>query len=135
MATCARHTLFLAAAVTAVSLLPACTTIYDSAGNQSFALWPYYNNHAAELQLNYPAQNPKSLQLGNQPDPFYLISPQPPVDRRVTSPYSQAPIDPDTRVSAVEDNGPCADRCESNDPGAPLALRADAGDGRRIASR
>jgi hypothetical protein len=135
MASCARRTLSLAASLAAASLLSACATVYDSAGNRYFTMWPYTTNPTAELQLNFPPQNPRTLQLGTNPDPFYLISPQPPVDPRITSPYSQAPSDPDTRMAAVGDNGACANRCESNEPGAPLALRADAGDGRRIASR
>ncbi|MEO8677146.1 MAG: hypothetical protein ABI569_16340 [Casimicrobiaceae bacterium] len=126
------------AMLAAVSLLSGCATNYDSAGNQYYSFWPFIGSRNPELQLNYPAQNPRSLQLGQDPDPFYLISPQPPVDPRVTSPYSQVPADPDARLATVSDNAACADRCESKEAvgramlegGAPPALRADARDSR-----
>ena len=135
MATCARRTLYLAAALAATSLLSACATNYDSAGGRYFSVWPFVGSRSPELQLNYPAQNPKTLQLGTNPDPFYIISPQPPFDWRVESPYSQAPVAPDARLTAVGDNADCADRCESKDTYAPVTVRADAGDGRHIAIR
>jgi hypothetical protein len=124
--------------LTAVSLLSGCATNFDSAGNTYYSFWPFIGSRNPELQLNFPAQNPKSLQLGQDPDPFYLISPQPPVDPRVTSPFSQAPADPDARVAGVGDNAGCADSCESKEAisrairqaGALPALRADAGDSR-----
>ena len=61
--------------------------------------------------------------------------PQPPIDPRVTSPYSQAAGRSDARVAAVGDNGACAENCDSPDSGAPVPVRADAGDDRRLASR
>ncbi len=120
------------------SLLSGCATSYDSAGGTYYSFWPFIGSRNPELQLNFPAQNPRSLQLGQDPDPFYLISPQPPVDPRVTSPFSQAPADPDARVAGVGDNARCADGCESNEAiggaireaGALPALRANAGDSR-----
>ena len=135
MAARARRTLFIAGTLAAVSVLSACATTYDSAGNQYFSVWPFIGSRNPELQLNYPVQDRRSLQLGRDPDPFYWISPQPPIDPRVTSPYSQAPADPPQSVAAVGDNGACAENCDSQESGAPLALRADAGDSRRIASR
>jgi hypothetical protein len=135
MALRTRRTLSLAGMLAAVSVLSACATNYDSAGNRYFSVWPFIGSRNPDLQLNYPVQDPNRLQLGRDPDPWYLISPQPPIDPRVTSPYSQAPADPDTRVVAVSDNGACAENCVSQDPGAALALRTDAGDSRRLASR
>ena len=135
MAIRARRTLSLAGMLAAVSVLSACATTYDSAGNSYYSAWPFIGSRNTELQLNYPVQNPKSLQLSRDPDPFYWFSPQPPVDPRVTSPYSQAPTDPQASVAAVGDNAVCAESCDSNTTGAPLAMRADAGDGRRFTSR
>ncbi len=127
------------AAVAGVSLLSGCATNYNSAGDRYYEFWPFIGSRNPESQLNYPAQNDRSLQLGTDPDPFYFMSPQPPFDWRVTSPYSQAPADPDTRLAAVGDNAACADRCESKESDvenrASLALRADAGDGQRSAER
>jgi hypothetical protein len=134
MAAQARRTLSLAALAIS-TLLSACATNYDSAGNRYFSVWPFIGSRNPDLQLNYPVQDRQSLQLSRDPDPWYWISPQPPVDPRVTSPYSQAPTDPDARVAAVGDNGACAENCLSQNPGAPLALRPDAGDSRRLASR
>ena len=135
MALSTRRTLFLAGMLAAVSVLSACATTYDSAGSRYYSVWPFIGSRNPDLQLNYPVQNPKALQLGSDPDPWYWITPQPPIDPRVTSPYSQAPADPDARMAAVDDNGACAENCVSQDPGAPLALRTDAGDSRRLASR
>ena len=135
MAPRTRRTLSMAGMLAAVSVLSACSTTYDSAGSRYFSVWPFIGSRNPELQLNYPVQDPSRLQLGRDPDPWYWISPQPPIDNRVTSPYSQAPTDPDTRVAAVGDNGACAENCSPQDPGAPVALRADAGDSRRLASR
>jgi hypothetical protein len=134
MAPQARRTLSLAALAIS-TLLSACATTYDSAGGTYYSVWPFIGSRNPDLRLNYPVQDPQSLQLSREPDPWYWISPQPPVDPRVTSPYSQAPADPDARVAAVGDNGACAENCLSQNPGAPLALRADAGDSRRLASR
>ena len=130
-----RRMVSTAGMLAAVSVLSACATTYDSAGNRYFSVWPFIGSRNPELQLNYPVQDPSRLQLGRDPDPWYWISPQPPIDNRVTSPYSQAPSDPDARAAAVGDNGACAENCLPQDSGAPVALRADAGDGRRLASR
>jgi hypothetical protein len=135
MATRARRTLFLVGTLAAVLVLSSCATTYDSAGNTYYSVWPFIGSRNPDLQLNYPVQDWRKLQLGRDPDPFYLISPQPPIDPRVTSPYSQIPIDQPVSVAAVGDNGACAEHCDSQTTGAPLALRANAGDGRRIASR
>ena len=135
MAIRTRRTLSVAGMLAAVSVLSACATTYDSAGNSYLSVWPFIGSRNPELQLNYPVQTPKALRLGQDPDPFYWISPQPPIDPRVTSPYSQAPTDPETRLAAVGDNGACAENCDSKTTGAPLDLRADAGDGQRLASR
>jgi hypothetical protein len=135
MALRTRRTLSLACVLAAVSVLSACATTYDSAGSRYFSVWPFIGSRNPELQLSYPVPDPKALRLGRDPDPWYWISPQPPIDNRVTSPYSQAPTDPDARVATVGDNGACAENCVSQDPGAPLALRTDAGDSRRLASR
>lgn len=135
MAIRARRTLSLAGILAAVSVLSACATTYDSAGGTYYSIWPFIGSRNPDLQLNYPVQNPKSLRLNRDPDPLDWISPQPPVDPRVTSPYSQGPLDPKARLAAVGDNGACAESCDSQESGAPLALRADAGNGQRIASR
>ena len=134
MAPQARRTLSLAALAIS-TLLSACATTYDSAGGTYYSVWPFIGSRNPDLRLNYPVQDPQSLQLSREPDPWYWISPQPPVDPRVTSPYSLAPADPDARMAAVGDNGACAENCLLQDPGAPVALRADAGDSRRLASR
>ena len=103
------------AVLAAVSLLSGCATNYNSAGDAYYSFWPFIGSRNPELQLNFPKQNVRALQLGQDPDPFYLISPQPPVDPRVTSPYSQAPADPDARLAAVSDNAACADSCETKE--------------------
>ena len=103
------------ALLAAVSLLSGCSTNYNSAGDTYYSFWPFIGSRNPELQLNFPKQNARALQLGQDPDPFYLISPQPPVDPRVTSPYSQAPAEPDARLAAVSDNAACADSCESKE--------------------
>jgi len=145
MAICASRTLSLAGMLAAVSVLSACATTYDSAGSTYYSVWPFIGSRNPDLQLNYPAhdsqiwpyplQSPQQLWFGQDPNPFYWMYPQPPIDPRVTSPYSQAPADPEARLAAVGDNAVCAENCETKETGAPLALRADAGDGRRIASR
>lgn len=129
------RTLILAAAVAAGSALSGCSTTYDSAGNSYLSVWPFIGSRNPDLQLNYPAQDPKKLQLSRDPDPFYFMYPQPPVDPRVTSPYSQLPADPTASVAALGDNGVCAENCDSPIAGAPVPVRADAGDDRRLASR
>ena len=145
MAIRARRTLSLAGMLAAVSVLSACATTYDSAGNTYYSVWPFIGSRNPDLQLNYPAnnsqlwpypaQNSQSLPFGQDPNPFYWMYPQPPIDPRVTSPYSQAPADPEARLAAVGDNAACAENCEAKNTGAPLPLRADAGDDRRIAAR
>jgi len=145
MAIRARRTLSLAALLAASAILSACATTYDSAGNTYYSVWPFIGSRNPDLQLNYPANNSliwpypaqssQSLRFGQDPNPFYWMYPQPPIDPRVTSPYSQAPTDPKARIAAVGDNGGCADNCNSQEPGAALALRADAGDGGRTALR
>jgi hypothetical protein len=145
MAIRARRTLSLAGMLAAVSVLSACATTYDSAGNTYYSVWPFIGSRNPDLQLNYPAnnsqlwpypaQNLQSLPFGQDPNPFYWMYPQPPIDPRVTSPYSQAPADPEARLAAVGDNAACAEICEAKETGAPLSLRADAGDDRRIAAR
>jgi hypothetical protein len=131
----ALRTLSLAGMLAAVAVLSACATTYDSAGNSYLSFWPFIGSRNPELQLNYPVQDPKSLQLGRDPDPLYWMYPQPPIDPRVTSPYSQAPSDPQARLAAVGDNGACAENCDSKETGAPLAVRTDAGAGSRTALR
>ncbi|MEO8344950.1 MAG: hypothetical protein ABI607_04570 [Betaproteobacteria bacterium] len=116
LATPDRRTIFRLASLAvlaAVLLLSGCATNYNSAGESYYSFWPFIGSRNPELQLNFPKQNARALQLGQDPDPFYLISPQPPVDPRVTSPYSQAPADPDARQAAVSDNAACAESCES----------------------
>jgi len=129
------RTLILAAAVAAGSALSGCSTTYDSAGNSYLSVWPFIGSRNPDLQLNYPAIDPARLQLSRDPDPLYFMYPQPPIDNRVTSPYSQAPADPRAGIAAVGDNGACAENCNSPIPSAPVPLRADTGDDRRIASR
>ena len=129
-----RRTLSLAA-LAAATLLSACATSYDSAGGTYYSFWPFIGSRNPDLQLNYPVQDPKRLQLNHDPNPIDWISPNPSIDPRVTSPYSLAPADPQSRLADVSDNGDCANRCESPEPGLPVALRADAGDSRRYATR
>ena len=145
MATRTRRTLSLAGMLAAVSVLSACATNYNSAGGTYYSFWPFIGSRTPELQLNYPANNSQiwpyplqssqPLQFGRDPNPFYWAFPQPPIDPRVTSPYSQLPADPEAGLAAVGDNAACAQNCEAKETGAPLAMRADAGDGLRIASR
>ena len=145
MALCARRTLSLAGMLAAVSVLSACATTYNSAGDTYYSVWPFIGSRNPDLQLNYPAhdsqiwpyplQNPQTMRFGAQENPFYWMYPQPPIDPRVTSPYSRAPADPEFRLAAVGDNAACAEHCEAKNPGAPLPLRADADDSRRIALR
>jgi hypothetical protein len=145
MAIRARRTLSLAGMLAAVSVLSACATTYDSAGNTYYSVWPFIGSRSPDLQLNYPAHNSQiwpypatgspSLEFGRDPNPFYWMYPQPPIDPRVTSPYSQAPANPEARLASVGDNAACAENCEAKETGAPMAVRADAGDGSRIASR
>ena len=134
MAPNARRTLSLAA-LAASTLLSACATSYDSAGGTYYSVWPFIGSRNPDLQLNYPAPDPRRLQLNNDPSPLDWISPSPPIDPRVRSPYSQAPADPQSRLADVGDNGVCANRCESPEPGLPVAVHADAGDRRLIATR
>jgi hypothetical protein len=124
-----------AAAVAAAALVGGCATTYDSAGNTYYAVWPFIGSRNPQLQLNYPVQTQKALQLGVDPNPLYFMYPQPPIDPRVTSPYSQAPSAPQTALAAVGDNAACAERCDAKETAAPVDLRAGAGDVRRIASR
>jgi hypothetical protein len=137
MANRTHRMLCLAALAAGTTLLQGCATTYNSAGDRYISVWPFIGSRNPDLQLNYPVQTPQNLQLGHDPDPFYLISPQPPVDPRVTSPYSQAPAPTETRLAAVSDNAVCADSCESKENSAEtsLAERADAGDRRLVASR
>jgi hypothetical protein len=118
------RTFILAAAVVAGSALSGCSTTYDSAGNSYLSVWPFIGSRNPD---------PARLQLSRDPDPFYFMYPQPPVDPRVTSPYSQLPADPTASVAAVGDNGLCAETCDSPIAGVPV--RADAGNDRRLASR
>ena len=134
MAPHARRTLSFAA-VAISTLLSACATSYDSAGGTYYSVWPFIGSRNPDLQLNYPAPDWNRMQLNRDPDPFYFMFPQPPVDPRVTSPYSQLPADPTASVAAVGDNGACAENCDSPIAGAPVPVRADAGDDRRLASR
>lgn len=134
MAPNTRRTLSLAA-LAASTLLSACATSYDSAGGTYYSVWPFIGSRNPDLQLNYPVQDPKRLQLNNDPSPIDWISPKPPVDSRVTSPYSQAPADPQSRLADVGDNGDCANRCESPETGLSVALHADAGDSGRFTTR
>ena len=133
MAIRVRSKLSLAATLAAIAVLSGCATTYDSAGGSYFSVWPFLGNRDALLQLNYPAQDPSRLRLSREPDPLDWISPKPPIDNRVWSPYSQneTPV----RIAAQSDNAQCANRCNTPEPGALLALRADAGDVRRTALR
>ena len=146
MALRACRTLSLAGMLAAVSVLSACATTYDSAGNTYYSVWPFIGSRNPDLQLNYPAPTSQiwpypatgapSLQFGRrEPNPFYWMYPQPPIDPRVTSPYSQAPADPEIRLAAVGDNAVCAEHCEAKEHDAPVSLRADAGDSRRSTPR
>ena len=135
MAIRARRTLSLAATLAAIAVLSGCATSYDSAGGTYYSVWPFIGSRNPDLQLNYPVQDPKNLRLSRDPDPLDWISPKPPVDVRVTSPYSRNETVPPVRIAAQSDNAQCANRCNLPEPGALLALRADAGDGRRTALR
>ncbi len=130
-----RACLSLAAALAAAIVLSGCATTYDSAGNMYYSVWPFIGSRNPELQLNYPVQNPKTLRLSRDPDPLDWISPDPPIDPRVTSPYSQNSEIPPVGIAAQSENILCANRCDPQESGAHLALRADAGDGRRTAIR
>ena len=134
MATRVRRTLILAA-LTASALLSGCATTYDSAGNTYYSIWPFIGSRNPDLQLNYPVQDPKSLRLSRDPDPLDWLSPSPAADPRVWSPYSQIDTNPQARIAAQRDDAHCANRCNAQEAGVLLALRADAGDGRRTASR
>jgi len=129
-----RRTLTLAA-LAAAAALSGCATTYDSAGGTYYSVWPFIGSRNPELQLNYPVQDWRRLQLSRDPDPLDWISPDPPIDPRVTSPYSQNDTSPQARIAAQRDDAHCANRCNSQEPGVLLALRADAGDVRRTASR
>jgi hypothetical protein len=140
MAIRAHRFLSLAGIMAVSSVLSACATTYDSAGNTYYSVWPFLGSRNPDLQLNYPAPKSQlwpypatgspSMELGRDPNPFYWMYPQPPIDPRVTSPYSQAPADPETRLAAVGDNAVCAEHCEAKEHDAAVSLRADAGDSR-----
>ena len=134
MAPYARRTLSFAALAIS-TLLSACATTYDSAGGTYYSVWPFIGSRNPDLQLNYPVMDWSRLQLNNSPTPLDWFYPNPPVDPRVTSPYSQAPADPESRLAAVSDNADCANRCESPELGVPAVVHADAGDDRRLAAR
>ena len=122
-------------ALAAATLLSACATTYDSAGGTYYSVWPFIGSRNPDLKLNYPDQNWQRLQLNHDPDPLDWISPNPPIDRRVWSPYSMAPAEPQAAVAAVSDNAGCATSCESPVSDTPLPLYVVAGDGQRVASR
>ena len=134
MAIRSRRTLSLAATL-AIAVLSGCATTYDSAGGTYYSVWPFIGSRNPDLWLNYPAPDPNRLRLSREPDPLNWISPYPAIDPRVTSPYSRNETDPPVRIAAQSDNAQCANRCNSPEHGALLALRADAGDGRRTALR
>lgn len=134
MAPQARRTLSFAALVIS-TLLSACATTYDSAGGTYYSVWPFIGSRNPDLQLNYPAPDWNRMELNREPNPLNWFWPNPPVDPRVTSPYSQLPADPTASVAALGDNGACAENCDSPIAGAPVPVRADAGDDRRLASR
>jgi hypothetical protein len=123
-----------AAIAAALSLLSGCASVWDGAGDRRFIAWPFTEKIDWDLKLNYPPIDPAKLQLDRSPDPYRFISPQPPVDPRVTSPYSQAEPVPPLALAAVGDNAACAARCESPSPGARLAPRVDVRDGGRATS-
>ena len=55
------RTLILAAAAgRGVGAFGLCSTTYDSAGNSYLSVWPFIGSRNPDLQLNYPAQNPKN---------------------------------------------------------------------------
>jgi hypothetical protein len=135
MAIRARRSLSLAATVAAIAVLSGCATTYNSAGDSYYSVWPFIGSRNPDLQLNYPAPDPNRLRLSRDPDPLNWISPSYPIDYRVWSPYSRNETYPPVRIAAQSDNAQCANRCNSPEPGALLALRADAGDGRRTALR
>lgn len=134
MAARVRRTLTLAA-LAAAAALSGCATTYDSAGNTYYSVWPFLGSRVQDLQLNYPVQDWRRLQLSRDPDPLDWISPDPPIDNRVWSPYSQNDTNPQARIAAQRDNAHCANLCSAQEPSVVLALRADAGDVRRVASR
>jgi len=134
MALCDRRTLLVAATL-AAAVLSGCATTYDSAGNTYYSVWPFIGSRNPELQLNYPVQNPNTLRLYRDPSPLDWISPDPPIDPRVTSPYSQNDEFPPVAIAAENYDALCANRCDPQEPGVRLALRADAGLGRRTATR
>ncbi len=134
MATRVRRTL-ITTALAAAALLSGCATTYDSAGNTYYSVWPFIGSRNPDLQLNYPVEDPKHLRLSRDPDPLDWFSPDPPVDPRVWSPYSQIDTNPQARIAAQRDDAHCANRCNTQEAGVLLALRADAGDVRRTASR
>src|SRR5260221_6962452 len=98
-------------------------------------VWPFRGSRNRERQSSYPVQNPKTWRLSRDPDPLDWISPDPPIAPRVTSPYSQNSEIPPVGIAAQSENILCANRCDPQESGTHLALRADAGDGRRTAIR
>ena len=56
-----RRMFSMACMLAAVSVLSACATTYDSAGNRYFSVWPFIGSRNPELQLNYPVQDPSRL--------------------------------------------------------------------------
>jgi hypothetical protein len=134
MAPHVRRTLYLTA-LAASTLLSGCATTYDSAGGTYYSVWPFIGSRNPDLQLNYPEPNWQRMQLNRDPSPLDWISPKPPVDPRVTSPYSMAPADPQAAVASVSDNEGCAKQCEKQLPDAPVAVHVVPGDSQRVASR
>src|SRR5664279_5902445 len=124
MARCAHRSLSLAC-LAAAAVLSGCATTYNSAGESYISVWPFIGSQYPNLQLNYPPIDPAKLELNRQPDPLDWMSPHPPVDRRVTNPYSQADDVPATVAGAAGDNANCAARCESTTTSASLPARAD----------
>jgi hypothetical protein len=134
MALRAHRSLPLAACL-ATALLAGCATTYNSAGDRYYSFWPFIGSQDPMLQLKYPENDPKKLRLNREPDPLDWISPQPPIDRRVTNPLAQAEDDTLTVVAASGDNANCAARCESTSTGAMLDSRVDARAGGRTSTR
>ena len=135
MAIRARRTLSLAAALAAITVLSGCATTYDSAGGTYYSFWPFIGSRNPDLQLNYPVNDLSRLQLSREPNPLDWISPKYPIDYRVWSPYTRNETDLPVRLAAQSDNAQGANSCNTPELGALLALRADAGDGRRTALR
>ena len=122
----------LLACVAAAVLLSGCATTYNSAGDRYYSFWPFIGSQDPELQLHYPVNDPKRLQLNRQPDPLDWISPQPPIDRRVTNPLSLDEEGKLTIAATSGDNANCADRCESTATGSMLDARVATRNGGRV---